>query len=105
MSAKTKRPETELDKKIADIGKNVGNTPLYTFSRKLFDRTGVVIHAKKEWLQIGGSVKARAAYYIIKSAVAAGALNEQTILLDATSGNTGIAYASIAKKAGLKVTL
>ncbi len=56
-------------------------------------------------MQIGGSVKARAAYSIIRDAVETGRLTENTILLDATSGNTGIAYAAIAKELGIKVTL
>lgn len=58
-----------------------------------------------EWMQIGGSVKARAAYSIIRSAIESGQLTEGTILLDATSGNTGIAYAAIAKEVGIKVSL
>src|SRR5690606_22998578 len=65
----------------------------------------VEIYAKKEWLQVGGSVKARAAYSIILKAIEDNELNERTILLDATSGNTGIAYASIAKELGLKISL
>jgi cysteine synthase B len=97
--------ESALEKKIVEIGNQVGNTPLYKFSRNLYNKSGVLIYAKKEWLQIGGSVKARAAYSIIHSAIRTGKLNEQTILLDATSGNTGIAYASIAKEAGIKVSL
>ena len=104
-SAETKRSDTTLARKIAELGNRVGNTPLYRFSNKLFEKTGIVIYAKQEWLQIGSSVKARAAYSIIRSAVESGRLNEQTILLDATSGNTGIAYAAIAKEAGIKVTL
>jgi S-sulfo-L-cysteine synthase (O-acetyl-L-serine-dependent) len=50
-------------------------------------------------------VKARAAYFIIRNAIETGKLNEETILLDATSGNTGIAYAAIAKEVGIKVSL
>lgn len=94
-----------LEKKIVEIGNRVGRTPLYSFSPRLFNRAGVKIYAKKEWLQLGGSVKARAAYFIIRAAIETGRLNEQTILLDATSGNTGIAYAAIAKEAGISVTL
>jgi cysteine synthase B len=65
----------------------------------------VKLVGKMEWMQIGGSVKARAAYAIIRSAIESGQLNEKTILLDATSGNTGIAYAAIAKEVGIKVSL
>jgi cysteine synthase B len=104
-SAQTKRQETALEKKIAGAGKQVGHTPMHRFSKALYDKTGIVIYAKKEWLQLGGSVKARAAYSIIRHAVESGKLDDRTILLDATSGNTGIAYASIARVSGIKVTL
>ena len=49
--------------------------------------------------------KSRAAYAIIRHAVESGALNDEKILLDATSGNTGIAYAAIGKKLGIRVML
>src|SRR3954463_7647082 len=101
MIAETKRNEGRLEKKIRELGAQVGNTPLHRLSTAVFNKAGVVIYAKKEWLQIGGSVKARAAYSIIRQAVLDGSLNEQTVLLDATSGNTGIAYAAIAKELGL----
>lgn len=105
VSAQTWRPDQTLEKKIAEIGKRVGHTPLHRFSPSLLDKEGVEIYAKKEWLQIGSSVKARAAYAIIRSAVESGRLDEHTTLLDATSGNTGIAYAAIAREAGIAVTL
>jgi cysteine synthase B len=56
-------------------------------------------------MQLSGSVKARAAYNIILKALENGALNSNKVLLDATSGNTGIAYAAISKKLGIKVSL
>lgn len=94
-----------LEERIREVGKKIGNTPLYRVNTGLYNNQRVSIFAKKEWLQIGGSVKARAAYSIIKNAIDAGAINEQKILLDATSGNTGIAYAAIAREIGLKVSL
>ncbi len=97
--------ESGLEKRIREIGKRVGNTPLYRLSKKLYNNPRVDIYAKKEWLQLSGSIKARAAYSIIRNAVETGKLNERTVLLDATSGNTGIAYAVIAREAGLKVAL
>jgi S-sulfo-L-cysteine synthase (O-acetyl-L-serine-dependent) len=65
----------------------------------------VKIYAKKEWMQLSGSVKARAAYYIVREAIEEGVLTRDKILLDATSGNTGIAYAHIARRLNLRVTL
>jgi cysteine synthase B len=82
----------------------VGRTPLHHFTR-LFRKDKVEIYAKKEWMQLSGSVKARAAYRIIRSAIEGGQLSRQRILLDATSGNTGIAYAHLAKRLHIPVAL
>jgi cysteine synthase B len=105
ISAGTKQEEGRLDKKIIELGKQVGNTPLHKFSSNLYNNSNVTIYGKMEWQQIGGSVKARAAYSIIRKAIENRQLTEKTILLDATSGNTGIAYAAIAKEVGIKVSL
>jgi cysteine synthase B len=56
-------------------------------------------------MQLSGSVKARAAYRIFREAIEQGKLSRQKILLDATSGNTGIAYAHIGKLLGIRVCL
>jgi cysteine synthase B len=105
ISTVTKQEQSGLRDKIAALGDRVGNTPVYHFSRELIKNDKVKLIAKMEWMQIGGSVKARAAYSIIRNAIESGQLNERTILLDATSGNTGIAYAAIAKEVGIKVSL
>ncbi len=94
-----------LAARIKEIGKQVGNTPVHQLDPRLYNKPRVKIFAKQEWLQIGGSVKARAAYSIIKKAIENGQLSEKTILVDATSGNTGIAYASIARELGIRVSL
>lgn len=86
------------------IQSKVGNTPLLDLS-VLSPKKTVKIYAKAEWKQLGGSVKARAAFSIIRSAIQSGELNEHKVLLDASSGNTAIAYATIAKEIGLKTTL
>ena len=82
----------------------IGNTPLYPINR-VYNKPGVKIYAKLEWQQFGASVKARPAFNIIKQAILNGNLNENVHLLDATSGNTGIAYASIGAALGIPVTL
>lgn len=105
IAAGTKQQQGILEKKILEIGFQVGKTPLHEVSQVLYDNEHVVIYAKKEWMQLGGSVKARAAFAIIKKAIDEHKLNEKTILLDATSGNTGIAYAAIAKAVGIHVSL
>ena len=96
--------ETKLLEKLRSVGRQVGNTPLYTLS-KLFHKPGVTIHAKMEWQQLSGSVKARAAFNIFRSAIEEGKLTGKKSLLDATSGNTGIAYATIGKLLNIPVTL
>jgi cysteine synthase B len=82
----------------------IGHTPLYHITR-LYRRPGIEIYAKQEWMQLSGSVKARAAYNIIRHAIEAGSLDRHTTLLDATSGNTGIAYAHIAKRLHIPLAL
>ncbi|HUQ65936.1 MAG TPA: cysteine synthase family protein [Flavitalea sp.] len=105
ISAVTKQEQLSLRERTITLGDRVGNTPIHHFSNQLVNNNKIKLIAKMEWMQIGGSVKARAAYAIIRSAIENGQLNERTILLDATSGNTGIAYAAIAKEIGIKVSL
>lgn len=90
--------------RIENLATRIGNTPLIPIDG-LHSNPAVQIFAKAEWEQLSGSVKARAAFNIIREAVLAGELNEKKILLDATSGNTGIAYSAISRELGLKVAL
>jgi cysteine synthase B len=83
----------------------IGNTPLLRFAGVGKDLPMVEILGKAEWLNPGGSVKDRAAANIVAQARAAGKLTSGKILLDSTSGNTGIAYAMIAAAQGFPVTL
>ncbi len=93
-----------LQSKLDRVSALIGNTPLYKISN-VFRKPGVEIYAKLEWQQLGGSVKSRPAFNIIKDAILKGKLDESKSLLDATSGNTGIAYASIGAALGIPVTL
>ena len=83
----------------------IGNTPLLRLQRIAGDLPGIQILGKAEWLNPGGSVKDRAASSIVAAARAAGKLGPGKILLDSTSGNTGIAYAMIGAAQGFPVTL
>jgi S-sulfo-L-cysteine synthase (O-acetyl-L-serine-dependent) len=83
----------------------IGNTPLLRLVRIAGDLPGVEILGKAEWLNPGGSVKDRAAANIVAQARANGKLTSGKILLDSTSGNTGIAYAMIGAAQGFPVTL
>src|SRR5580704_14988806 len=83
----------------------IGNTPLLRLVRIAGGLPGVEILGKAEWLNPGGSVKDRAAANIVAQARANGKLTSGKILLDSTSGNTGIAYAMIGAAQGFPVTL
>lgn len=93
-----------LAENVRHLQTKIGRTPLHRVTR-LLNKPGVTIYAKKEWEQLSGSVKARAAYYIFRDAIEKGALTPDKILLDATSGNTGIAYATIGRQLHIKVAL
>ena len=82
----------------------IGNTPLFDLSR-LVGRQGVALFAKAELRNPGGSVKDRAALAMIEDAERRGLFAGGRRLLDATSGNTGIAYAMIGAARGIPVTL
>ncbi len=83
----------------------IGNTPLIAFNRILEHTAPVEVFAKAEWYNPGGSVKDRAALAMILDGERRGLLNKDKILIDATSGNTGIAYAMIAAERGYRVKL
>lgn len=105
MSTTTILPQyTGLIQAVQALEPQIGHTPLHRITR-LFSKPGVEIYAKQEWTQLSGSVKARAAYRIIRSAIESGALTPGKTLLDATSGNTGIAYAHIARQLNIPVAL
>ncbi|MFL6253848.1 MAG: PLP-dependent cysteine synthase family protein [Pyrinomonadaceae bacterium] len=85
---------------------NVGGTPLVKLPRLARGLPrGVEVYAKAEHLNPGGSVKDRAALSMILDGEASGRLTPDKILLDATSGNTGIAYALIGAARGYRVRL
>jgi S-sulfo-L-cysteine synthase (O-acetyl-L-serine-dependent) len=83
----------------------IGNTPLVRLSRIEQDVPGVTLYAKAEWKNPGGSVKDRAASRMICEGLRGGHLAPGRRILDATSGNTGIAYAMIGAALGYGVTL
>jgi len=83
----------------------IGNTPLLQLERVTSGLPGVQLLGKAEWANPGGSVKDRAAASIVAEARRSGALGPGRVLLDATSGNTGIAYAMLGAAEGFPVTL
>jgi S-sulfo-L-cysteine synthase (O-acetyl-L-serine-dependent) len=83
----------------------IGNTPLIRLDAVTRDLPGVALLGKAEWYNPGGSVKDRAAANIVAEARRSGQLRPGKALLDATSGNTGIAYAMLGAAEGFPVTL
>lgn len=96
------KPIKSLKQKIRLLQAQIGQTPLVRLPEP-FSTESVSIYAKLEWQQLGHSVKARAAYQIFKDAIEAGKLDNQKTLLDASSGNTAIAYAAIGAHLGIRV--
>ena len=85
---------------------NIGQTPLLRLDRVAADLPdAVTVYAKAEHLNPGGSVKDRPALRMIEAGLDSGAFRRDQTLIDATSGNTGIAYAMIGAAKGLDVTL
>ncbi len=83
----------------------IGNTPLIRLTGLEAETPGVELYAKAEWQNPGGSVKDRAARRMIEDGVRRGLLEPGGTILDATSGNTGIAYAMIGAVRGYRVRL
>ena len=89
---------------MATILDTVGNTPMVELQR-LNSNAGVKIFAKLEGNNPGGSVKDRPALNMIRSALERGDINQSSKLIEATSGNTGIAMALMAKLYGIEIEL
>lgn len=87
--------------KLVDL---IGNTPL-VISQNLVQNPKVQLLLKLEGNNPGGSVKDRAAYYMIKNAIESGELKKGDTLIEATSGNTGIALAMISQLFQIKIEL
>ncbi|HYE66220.1 MAG TPA: cysteine synthase family protein [Pyrinomonadaceae bacterium] len=98
--------QTAFDLRGHDLLSSIGRTPLIRLRRVTRDvPAGVEVYAKAEHMNPGGSVKDRAARAMILEGERSGQLQPGKIILDATSGNTGIAYSLIAAARGYRVTL
>jgi cysteine synthase B len=105
MDAASERASNRNPKAVNSVLEQIGNTPLLRFVNitKEFDR--VDIYGKAEWFNPGGSVKDRPALRMIEEGERSGALTRDRVILDSTSGNTGIAYALIGAVKGYRVEL
>jgi cysteine synthase B len=95
-------PSSRLGQALLD---RIGNTPALRFDRLTENLAGVTLLGKAEWHNPGGSVKDRAAANIVAEGRRSGRFAAHQVLLDATSGNTGIAFAMLGAAEGFAVTL
>ncbi|MGH9713698.1 MAG: PLP-dependent cysteine synthase family protein [Candidatus Acidiferrales bacterium] len=99
-------PLSDTGAKIGDrLLDRIGNTPLLRLERIGGEFPHAEFYAKAEWFNPGGSVKDRAGYSMIRAGERSGDLRPGKIILDATSGNTGIAYAMVGAALGYRVKL
>src|SRR5262245_23584531 len=106
MNGMTLTMEYQPTVKQVELESLIGNTPLLSFRRVTAHLPeNVIILAKAEWTNPGGSVKDRAAASIIREGERSGALRPGKVILDSTSGNTGIAYAMLGAAKGYRVKL
>jgi cysteine synthase B len=98
-------PEPAIPRPGQSLMERIGNTPLLRFDQLTTHLPGVTLLGKAEWHNPGGSVKDRAAANIVAEGRRSGQFSADKTLLDATSGNTGIAYAMLGAAEGFPVTL
>ena len=101
-STRSEIREVELG---SDLLSRIGNTPLIRLESPVRGLAGITLLAKAEWYNPGGSVKDRAAAAMVREAIAQGRLGPGKTILDATSGNTGIALAMIGAAQRIPVVL
>ena len=89
--------------RIKELEKYIGNTKM-VLAKSLMNKYNLKsnIYLKLEKDNYSGSIKDRIVYYIIKDGIEKGLINEDTIIIEATSGNTGISVAAISKYLGIK---
>jgi cysteine synthase B len=92
-------------RRLASVLSAIGNTPLLRLSKVAPNAPDVEIYLKLEFENPGGSVKDRPALRMVEDALADGRLDTSKILIDSTSGNTGVAYSLIGAALGIRVEL
>src|SRR5256714_5294002 len=95
----------EIARSGESVLERIGNTPLLRLERVGREFSHIELYAKAEWFNPGGSVKDRPALSMIQAGLASGELRAGKTIIDATSGNTGIAYAMIGAALGYAVKL
>jgi cysteine synthase B len=92
-------------RRLGSVIEAIGQTPLVRLDSIARSAPGVEVYLKLEFANPGGSVKDRPALRIVQDAIASGRLTDDKVLIDATSGNTGVAYSMIGAALGFRVQL
>ena len=93
-----------MEDKLKELDRMIGNTPMIGINYRYKGKKGVV-YAKCEYYNFSGSIKDRMALYILKEAYKSGAIQPDSIIVEATSGNTGIAFSALGRMLGHKVRI
>jgi len=93
-----------MNNKLNELDRMIGNTPMIGVNYRYKGKEGV-IYAKCEYYNFSGSIKDRMALYILKEAYKTGAIKPDSIIVEATSGNTGIAFSALGRMLGHKVCI
>ncbi|MEG0775107.1 cysteine synthase family protein [Clostridium sp.] len=93
-----------IEKRFKDLSNMIGNTPLLEIKLK-YKGEERTIYSKAEYYNLSGSIKDRMAFHILKKAYQRGELKPGSLIIEATSGNTGIAFSAIGRSLGHKVTI
>jgi len=92
-------------RRLNNVVEAIGDTPLLRLTRVAASAPDVEVYVKLEFCNPGGSVKDRPAKRMVDDAIGAGQLTDDKTLIDATSGNTGVAYALLGAAMGFRVAL
>jgi len=92
-------------RRLTSVIDGIGNTPLLRLRKVAAHVPDVEVYVKLEFMNPGGSVKDRPALRMMQDAIADGRLTRDKVLIDATSGNTGVAYSMIGAALGYKINL
>ena len=93
-----------MKSQLKELDRMIGNTPMIGIHYRYREKEGVV-YAKCEYYNFSGSIKDRMALYILKEAYKKGDINPDSVIVEATSGNTGIAFSALGRMLGHKVCI
>ena len=93
-----------MEKRLKELDRMIGNTPMIGINYRYKGKKGVV-YVKCEYYNFSGSIKDRMALYILKEAYRAGEIQPDSVIVEATSGNTGISFSALGRMLGHEVCI